>query len=99
MVHTLAGAADVWFIRIRLSDLTGTEFVCDRNAMQDPGRGLPAPVRTGRGILRNADCEMLSTGNLRKIRCRFFLRNEGKVRNESIRNVTEMNIYEVLAIN
>ena len=29
----------------------------------------------------------------------FFCEMKGKVRNESMRNVTEMNIYEILAIN
>ena len=35
----------------------------------------------------------LSTGNLRKIQCGFlFCGMKGKVRNKSMRNVTEMNI-------
>jgi len=34
-------------------------------------------VIAGKGYLRNADCGKLSRGNLRKIKCRFFLRNEG----------------------
>ena len=41
----------------------------------------------GRGILRNVECGKLSRLNLRKIYADFFL---CKVRNESMRNVTEM---------
>ena len=47
--------------------------------------------------LRNAEsCQRVICG---KFDAEFFCGMKGKVRNESVRNVTEMNIYEILAIN
>ena len=51
----------------------------------------------GRGILRNAEsCQRVICG---KFYADFFCGMKGKVRNESMRNVTGMNIYYILAIN
>ena len=48
------------------------------------------PFRAGRGMLRNAEsCEQVICG---KCNADFFCGMKGKVRNESMRNVTEMNI-------
>ena len=57
-------------------------------------RGLPThgPEMVFCGM-RTAECGKLSRGNLRKIRCGFFCGMKGKVRNETTRNVAEMNIY------
>jgi len=47
-------------------------------------------LERGRGILRNAEsCERVICG---KYNVDFFCGMKGKVRNESMRNVTEMNI-------
>ena len=60
---------------------------------------LPQQTRTGRrtaqtlgrGILRNAEsCQRVICG---KFDADFFCGMKGKLRNESMRNVTEMNIY------
>jgi len=40
-----------------------------------------------------AECGKLSRGNVRKILCGFFCGMKGKVWNETMRNVAEMNIY------
>jgi len=52
---------------------------CTTPSSQSPlgERGSDYMRQQWRGILRNADCGKLSTGNLRKIWCGFFLQNEG----------------------
>jgi len=63
-----------------LNDSCDCEQTCTksdhRDGLIDLVQRWERPGR-GRGILRNADCGKLSRGNLRKIRCGFFLRNEG----------------------
>ena len=51
-----------------------------------------------------AECGLRNAESCQRVICRkfdadFFCGMKGKVRNESMRNVTEMNIYEILAIN
>jgi len=56
-----------------------------------PGHMVSHVCVAGRGILRNAEsCQGVVCG---KFNADFFCRMKGKVRNERLRNVAEMNIY------
>ena len=74
-------------IKVGLEDVLKNGYVLCLASMQNIVLGVFC------GLLI-AECGKFSRGNLRKIRCGFFFCGvKGKVRNESMRNVTEMNIY------